>query len=279
MCRPGERRELGGLVQHRVARDQRGHEHVAADEVRVVPRRDVGDHAQRLVRDPLLELLRRIGEDLLVAQRADRLRDEEFDPGGEAGRSLRAWRIGLPTSCVSVRASVSCIAPIRSRNFSIASSRLRIGTLAQRTWPARATSYLRRTAAALSAATSAMTAPVAGLVIFMGAPGIQMVVGGGLVLRGRGEEVVEDRRVVDEGGVVGRVELRMPLDGEHVGRTRVANRLDDAIRLRPGLDDQVAAETLIAWWWIEFVLTSVVPGYSRARPLPGTNDVAWQFRS
>ena len=128
--------------------------------------------------------------------------------------SLRDWRIGLPTSCVSVRASVSRIATIRSRNAAMAARRFRIGTLAHFGCPARASSYLRRTAAALSAVISVMTAPSAGLAIFIGL--LAGANAGGLVLRGGGQEFVEDRRVVDERGIVGRVEFRMPLDGEHV---------------------------------------------------------------
>ncbi len=82
--------------------------------------------------------------------------------------SLRDCRIGLPTSSVSVRARVSCIATIRSRKAAIAARRLRNGTRAHGACPARAVSYFPRTVAALSAAMSAMTAPVAGLTIFMG---------------------------------------------------------------------------------------------------------------
>ena len=55
--------------------------------------------AERLVRDPLLELLPRIGVDLLVAQRARRFGEEEIDATEQSPfSSLRDWRIGLPTS-------------------------------------------------------------------------------------------------------------------------------------------------------------------------------------
>ena len=85
--------------------------------------------------------------------------------------SLRDCRIGLPTSCDSVRASVSCVATTRSRNSAIAASRFPIGTRRPARLRRRArASYFARTALALSAATSAMTAPVAGLVIFIVAP-------------------------------------------------------------------------------------------------------------
>ena len=81
---PGERRELGRLVEHRIAGDERRHENVAADEVRIVPRRDVGDHAERLVRDPLVELLLRIGVDFLLAQRPGGFGDEEIETAEKA---------------------------------------------------------------------------------------------------------------------------------------------------------------------------------------------------
>jgi len=72
--------ELGGLVEHRVAGEQRRHEHVAADEVRIIPGRDVRDHAERLVRDALLELLLLVGEDFFLTQRALPLGDKEVEP-------------------------------------------------------------------------------------------------------------------------------------------------------------------------------------------------------
>ncbi len=45
-------------------------------------------------------------------------------------------------------------------------------------------------------------------------------------------------------GSSGRVEFGMPLDGEDVRRTRVADRLDDPIRLRPGFHHEIAAQRL-----------------------------------
>jgi hypothetical protein len=52
--------------------------------------------------------------------------------------SLRAWRIGLPISSVSVAASVSCIATMRSRNAAIVASRFLIVRSAQAGCAARA---------------------------------------------------------------------------------------------------------------------------------------------
>ena len=167
----GERRELRRLVQHGVAGDERRHEHVAADEVRIVPRRDVGDDAERLVGDPLLELLRRIGEHLLLAQRARRFGEEEID-AGERGRSssLRDWRIGLPTSCVSVvRQRFRARATTRSRNLSIACDAPGASALPPIAGcAARAAAYFARDrpAAPSAATTRTSGAPVAGLVIF-----------------------------------------------------------------------------------------------------------------
>ena len=159
--------------------------------------------------------------------------------------SLRDCRIGLPTSCVSVRASVSCSATIRSRKRAMAASRRAMPRAAHAGCAARARSTLRRTEAAVSVATSAISAPSAGLRIFIGVPGSGSEgKGGRLVLRGGRQEVVEDRRVVDERAVGRVVELGVPLDAEHVRRAGPADRLDDAVRLRPGLDDEVAAEVL-----------------------------------
>ena len=82
--------------------------------------------------------------------------------------SLRDWRIGLPTSSDSVRASSGMRSTTSSRNLRIAARRFLIGVAAQSGCARRARSYFARTDLALSAATSASTAPVAGLVIFMG---------------------------------------------------------------------------------------------------------------
>jgi hypothetical protein len=81
---PGQRRILGRLVEHRVAGDERGDEDVAADEPRVVPRGNIRDDAERLVRDALLEFRVDIGEDGLVAQRPRRLLDEEIETGQQS---------------------------------------------------------------------------------------------------------------------------------------------------------------------------------------------------
>ena len=80
----GERRVFGRFVEHRIAGDQRRDEHVAAHEIGVIPRRDVADDAERLVGDPLLEILPGIGVDLLRAQRLLRLGEEKIDPRQEA---------------------------------------------------------------------------------------------------------------------------------------------------------------------------------------------------
>src|ERR1043165_5804493 len=81
---PGQRREFRRLVEYGVARDERRHEDVAANEIRIVPRRDVRDDAERLLRDPLVEVLRRVGEYLLFAQRPRGFGDEEIETRDEA---------------------------------------------------------------------------------------------------------------------------------------------------------------------------------------------------
>ena len=84
MCMPVSVANSDGLYKHRIARQQRGNENVAADEVRIVPRRDVGDDAQRLVRNPFLEFLLVVGEDFLLAQHARGFGQEEIDAPEQA---------------------------------------------------------------------------------------------------------------------------------------------------------------------------------------------------
>src|SRR6266496_988080 len=175
--------------------------------------------------------------------RADSCRKKSSRPR-RPFNSLRDWRIGLPTSCVSVRASVSCMATIRSRNAAIAASLLLIGTFAHFRWPARASSYLRRTAAALSAVISVITVPSAGLMIFMQTPKLSQRVLRGLVRSGGGEKLVEDRRVVENGSVVRRMELGVPLHREDVTRPLVADRFDKVIRLGPSFDGEITPQIL-----------------------------------
>src|SRR5690348_1030519 len=122
---------------------------------------------------------------------------------------------------------------MHSRKARIASTRIRTEAAAHAGWAARARSYFRRTAKAPSSGTSVIMVPVAGLKIFMRGS-----------VAGLGNKVVEDRRVVDEGAIGPIVELRMPLHGEHVRRTGPANGLDDAVGLRPGLDDELPPEIL-----------------------------------
>ena len=79
---PGQRRELRRLVEHGVAGEQRRNEDVAADEIGVVPRRDVGDDPERFVPDPLRH--RRIGVDLGVGRARVDLGEEEIDAAEKA---------------------------------------------------------------------------------------------------------------------------------------------------------------------------------------------------
>jgi hypothetical protein len=82
MCSPGERCKFRRLVEHGVAGEQGRHEDVAADEVRIVPGRDVGDDAERLVVDALGH--GGVGEDGLRRRRRLDLVEEEVDPAEEA---------------------------------------------------------------------------------------------------------------------------------------------------------------------------------------------------
>src|SRR5262245_12968581 len=151
--------------------------------------------------------------------------------------------MGLPISWVSVRASVSCMATTRSPKRAIASMRLATGTLAQAGCAARAALYFRRTAALPSASTSARTAPLAGLTIFMTASD-SLSKSGGRALGCMLQEIIENRRVVDERSIVGCVEFGVPLHREHVARTSPPDCLDHTVRLGPGFDDEIAPEVL-----------------------------------
>ena len=68
---------FAGLVEHRVAGQKRRQQNIVADEVRVVPGRDVGHHTQRRVCDLLLHTA--AVKDLFVAHGALGLLEEKVD--------------------------------------------------------------------------------------------------------------------------------------------------------------------------------------------------------
>ncbi len=86
---------LGGLVQHGVARQQGRDEHVRADEVRVVPRRDVGDHPEGFVGDDLGQAGIGVDEHRLVGQHAGRPLEEEVEARQHAAELVAALGDGL----------------------------------------------------------------------------------------------------------------------------------------------------------------------------------------
>ena len=111
--------------------------------------------------------------------------------------------------------------------------------------------------------------------------GLSDLHGGGSAVSGaaRGEEIVEQRRVVEHVASRRAMEFGMPLHAEHVRRPGPADRLDHAVGLRPGLDDEVAAEVLD-----RLVVDRVGLG-QRRRPeqrapgrVPGDDRVAWTLR-
>ena len=118
--------------------------------------------------DALLHLAGAVDEHLLVAQRARGLREEEVD-AAEQSLDLVAR---LPDGLADFererlrevfQPALDQRTECRDRRQPLAS----IGRAAQPGCAARARSYLARTALALSAGTSASTAPVAGLMIFI----------------------------------------------------------------------------------------------------------------
>ena len=168
---PGQRRVLRRLVQHGVAGEQRGDEDVGADEVRIVPGRDVADDADRLVADLLLDAAVRGRRPPPPRQRAlcTLARKKSMRPCSPL-TSLRDCVIGLPISPVRVaaRSSMRCCAswPKRARVVLRSSMRIRAHSF----WPRAALANLRATASGASSATSRMTAPVAGFTTFRRAP-------------------------------------------------------------------------------------------------------------
>jgi hypothetical protein len=160
----GEGRELGRLVKDRVAGQQRRHEHVAADEKRIVPGGDVGDDAERLLGDALAHA--GIGEDFLIGRGLLDLGEKKSIRPRKPFNSLRDWARGLPTSAVSVAARVSSSATSAARKATMAALRSARGRAAHAGCAARARAALAATLAASSAGSSAICSPLAGLVIF-----------------------------------------------------------------------------------------------------------------
>ena len=115
-----ERRELGRLVEHGVAREQGRHEHVRADELGVVPRRDVGDDAEGLVGDALFHRPRLPPETCRGRSVFAVWARKKSRRGSTPFSSLRDWEMGFPTSEVRTCASFSVLATTSSRNFAIA---------------------------------------------------------------------------------------------------------------------------------------------------------------
>ena len=201
MCQAGQRGELRRLVEHRVAGEQRRHEHVAADEVRVVPGRDVGDHAERLVGDALAHAA--VVEHRLVGDArprsaarkksmrgsrpfsslrdcADRLADLARQRGGQRARARR-------TSAARKRA----IAAMRSRS----------GVAAQAGCAARAAAALAATLRHRRPGSSSIDQSRRWRGCEIGERGLMVQACSGA--RARPEEVVQQRRVVESSGSPG----------------------------------------------------------------------------
>ena len=236
------------------------------------------------MRDALLELLPggRRRPSRRAARAPTRRGRSRSAPAGRSARCATGGSACRPRASACARAS-RCIATIRSRN-----SRDRGEPLAdRRRGPARlrrarARSYLRAHGrGVVGGDVGDQRRRWRDCVIFIGVPGSGSEgEGGGLVLRGGREEVVEERRVVDEARDR-RARGTPGATGRRTGTPDPVQRI--ASTMRSGSDHASTTRSrprsFTAWWWIELVLTSVAPGYSRARPLPGTNDVAWQFSS
>ena len=228
----GQRRELGRLVEHGVAGGERRHEHVAADEVRIVPRRDVGDHAERLVaRCAPRACPAASANTSRRAARARVSREEEVDAAGEAVQLVarladrladlerqRARELGL---AVDERSRGTCGSP---RAASSSASRPTPAARRARARTSRARPSRCRRRRRQHGAGRGIQDLHRAFGMDRGArerrPRCRLErVRGGLVARRGREEIVEQRRVVDERRVAGRMELRVPLHAEQVRRT------------------------------------------------------------
>ena len=194
MCQPGQRRELRRLVEHRVAGQQRRHEHVAADEVRVVPGRDVGDDAERLVARCARSMPPSSSNTVSSARRRARPR---------RGRS-RCGRAGRSARCATARWACRSRRQGRGQRLELGRTtrgaeardaialRSASGVAAHAGCAARARAAFAATLAASSAGSSAMRRAGGGV------DDLQRASCGAVGGRARGgEEVVEQRRVVE----------------------------------------------------------------------------------
>ncbi len=174
--------------------------------------------AERLVRDPFLEVLRSIGVDLLVAQRAGRLLEEEIEPAEQAVQFVARLADRL-ADLVRQRAGerfVHCddaLAERRNRGKPLADRHLHPFPLA-----GAGKLVLAANGGGVVGGDFRDHRAVGGIRdLHAGSVGLQRVRGGLVRSRG-GEKFVEDRRVIHERGVVRRMELGVPLHGEHVCR-------------------------------------------------------------
>ncbi len=185
--------------------------------------------------------------------------------------SLRDCASGLPTSCVSVRASVSSSVATARRKRAIEIARLASGVACHAGCAFLARSAFFATLAASSAGTSAISEPSAGLVIFS------------LLMRVRAA-----RAAARKSSSSGRSSsVPSPLrwnSGCHCtaamnepdGR-RIASIMPSAGHVasttKPG------ARSLIPWWWTLLTVAARVPSKISASRVPATNATPCRLRS
>ena len=271
MCQAGQRRVLGRLVEHRVAGEQRRHEHVAADEVRVVPGRDVGHHAERLV--AIRSRMPPSSNTVSAAMaRAVSARKKSM-PRSRPLSSLRDWRIGLPISRVSVAASCLQLAHHAVAEAAMQALRSRQRRAAQAGCAARARCALAATVAASSAGSVGDQVPRGGVVDLQRC---SCCAGGGARPAGS-RAAAACRRASPSSGPV---ELGVPLHGGHPRARRCGGSPRSRRRRRHAPRPRSRARASLMPWWCTLLTRGVpAPAIERREPRAGTMSTSWKLRS
>ena len=189
--------------------------------------------------------------------------------------SLRDCAIGLPTSASASSPACRARSRRRARKRAIAIARLASGVAAQAGCAARARAPWRRRWPRRRQALRRAARRSAGLAIVKVLHAVRAV----RAARGRGEEVGEQRRVVER-AFAAAMELGMPLHGRHVAAAGPADRLDHAVGRAARLDDEAGREVL------DRLVVDAVDDAARRRlrtARPGacrsTNSTPWKLRS
>ena len=253
---PRQRGVFRRLVEHGVAGQQRRHDDVAADEVRIVPGRDVGHHAERHVRDLLVHAA--VVEHMLVAHRGLDLFDEEIDARQQAVELVARLADRLADLLAS---GCGPAFPARRRPAGAKALRSRPGARPAASPPSPAARRARPRP--WPPPMPASSAGEFGDLLAGGGVDGSLRVAVMALRRGacRVEEVVQDRRVVDQRAVGRVVKFGMPLHRRDEARRRAQRiGLDHAVVGATRLDPKPGARSLMPWWCTLLTVARGTPG-------------------